>query len=108
MPSSSAARRGVLAEPGRAAGGATGLADDARERRLLAQRPDHRIVDGHEVAPGGMCGSAKMSAAVYAVATGTSCATQRSSISRAASVDVHVGDDAVDLVAVRGAVGELA
>ena len=32
-----------------------------------------------------MCGSAKMSAAVYAVATGTSHATQRSSMSRASS-----------------------
>ena len=48
-----------------------------------------------------------MSAAVYAVATGTSCATQRSSISAAVERRGPLGDDAVDLVAVRGAVGEL-
>ena len=47
------------------------------------------------------CGSAKMSAAVYAVATGTSCATQRSSIVAASERRGPVGDDAVDHVAVR-------
>ena len=47
-----------------------------------------------------------MSAAVYAVATGTSCSTHAASSSARGACAVHVGDDAVDLVAARGPVGQ--
>ena len=41
----------VLAEAGRAGGCARRLADVTRERRLLPDRTDDRIVDRHEVGP---------------------------------------------------------
>ena len=51
-------------------------------------------------------GSAKMSAAVYAVATGTSHSMQRSIDLGRGQRRGPVGDDSVDLVAARGAVGQ--
>ena len=97
------ARRDVV----RRVGTGDRFADEPRERRLLAHAARSTGSSTVTRSPrAAMCGSAKMSAAVYAVATGTSCATQRSSTSVAGSVARPLGDDAVDLVAVRGAVGQ--
>ena len=60
----------VLTEARCAGGDRSGVAGQSRERRLLPDGTDDRVLDRHQVAAGVMCGSEKMSAALYAVPTG--------------------------------------
>ena len=97
---------GVLAEARRARRHVHRLADEARVGRLLAHRPGDRVVDRHQVAAGGEVGVGEHVGRGVRGRDGHVVLDARGLELRRGVRAGPVGDDPVDLVAARGAVGE--